>query len=449
MPKPSLESRLTAISSPAIVPGLERTRALLRRLGNPQRGLRIIHVAGSNGKGSVCRMLESVLLEHGQRVGLFISPHLVDFNERFRVDGRMASHAALMRAAKPLWGALREQAGAKEGAATYFEALTALAFLYFKQQKVATLVLETGLGGRLDSTNVIEHPWATVVTSISLEHTQILGKTIAKIAFEKAGIAKRGAPMISSAKGAALGVLRREWSKRNPGDKRGFVALDRGAWSVHHAELDLAAGRQKVDLSVLGVHRQLSLPLLGQHQRENLACALATLQVLAGRGLKLDENAVRWGVTHATWPARLQVIGDKPLTFLDGAHNPDGAKRLAQSLRAEFKRWHGKRALVLGVLKDKDWPAILRCLAPLGQRIFVATPPDARGLDAGAAQAWLQKRRHRAVTCRSLAQALRAAQRWAGPTGLVLAAGSLYSAGAILKSIAGKRFLKAGRAKAR
>ena len=189
-----IETRLAAASSPAILPGLERIQSLLRLLGRPERGLRAVHVAGSNGKGSVCRLMESALAAQGLRTGLFISPHLVDFTERYRFNTRPASRRDLEAAARPLWAALRAQSVRPEGPATYFEALTALAFLYYRRKRVDVLVLETGLGGRLDSTNVLPHPLLTVITNISLEHTQILGKTETLIAAEKAGIIKEGKP---------------------------------------------------------------------------------------------------------------------------------------------------------------------------------------------------------------------------------------------------------------
>jgi dihydrofolate synthase/folylpolyglutamate synthase len=431
----SLAERLAARTSPAIIPGLERTRSLLKLLDGPERGLNVIHVAGTNGKGSVCRMLESVLLARGLRTGLYTSPHLVDFNERFRVNGVPASDAALEAAAKPLWKALDVQAGLPEGRATYFEAITVLAFLFFRRRRVRMLVLETGLGGRLDSTNVVEDPVLTVITNISLEHTQILGATETAIAFEKAGIIKQGSPLVTAAQGKARAVILRRFKKVQGASKAACVALRPGVdWKVLSHSDEPEAGRQTVELRHLGSTHVFSLPLLGAHQHENLACALAACKILAP-SLGLSERVVRKGLAAADWPGRLQLLSKRPLTLADGAHNPAGARALAAYIgelrgRRDFERC----ALVAGVLKDKDWRGMFSAWKPLVDRFFLATPPDVRGLDAGAAARWLRGRGCRAETAPQLPLALARARRWAGPNGLVLATGSLYSIGALLKN---------------
>ena len=428
-----IETRLAAFSTPAIVPGLSRTRALLKRLGNPERGLQIIHVAGSNGKGSVCRMLESVLLRGGYRTGLFISPHLVDFTERYRVQGKSARRLDLERAAKPLWKAMREQAAGAEGAATYFEAMTALAFLYYKQQKVELLVLETGLGGRLDSTNVIQHPLLTAITSISLEHTAILGKTEAKIAAEKAGIIKPGSPLVSTATGRAQAVIARIFRQVQGRRRTPKLLLQAGRdYKVRAFQLDPELPAQTIILDQGGERHAYTLPLLGQHQHQNLACTLGAVRLLRAQGFGISDNALRQGLAAADWPARLQVLSRRPLTLLDGAHNPDGARALAQTI-ASFPRPYARRALVVGVLKDKDWRAMFRSFNKVASRYFLAVPPDPRGLEPSVVAGWLQKQGVKAQVYPSLGQALRAAKVWAGKDGLVVAAGSLYSAGALLK----------------
>ena len=429
----AIESRLAAFSTPAIVPGLERTRALLKRLGHPERGLRCIHVAGSNGKGSVCRMLESVLGQAGYRTGLFISPHLVDFTERYRLNGKNAKRRDLERAAKPLWKAMREQAGAKEGAATYFEAITALAFLYFKQQKVDLLILETGLGGRLDSTNVIAHPLLTVITNISLEHTSILGKTEAKIAWEKAGILKKGSPLVSTAKGVARTVIAKRFREVQGRGKATSLLLKAGQdYKVRASYPDPEVPTQTVVLDWKGERKVYALPLLGQHQHQNLACALGAVQLLRYQGIGISDIALMRGLASADWPARLQVLSRAPLTLLDGAHNAAGARALTATL-ASFPKPYRRRALVVGVLKDKDWRSMFRSWNGCTDRYFLATPPDPRGLEASVAAAWLAKHGKPAQVFSSLPQAVKAARVWAGKRGLVVAAGSLYSAGALLK----------------
>jgi dihydrofolate synthase/folylpolyglutamate synthase len=429
-----IEVRLAAASSPAIVPGLERIHSLLRLLGRPERGLRAIHVAGSNGKGSVCRLLESALAAQGLRTGLFISPHLVDFTERYRLNTRPASRRDLEAAAKPLWEALRSQATRPEGPATYFEALTALAFLYYRLQRVDVLVLETGLGGRLDSTNVLPHPLLTIITNISLEHTQILGKTESLIAAEKAGIIKKGSPLVTAAKGRARAVILRRFRHIQGGSGARLIALQKEKdWQVLSWHDSAEHQSQTLVLRHLGDKHVLALPLLGRHQHENLACALAGLKLLTPK-LNLDWGRLAYGLSQAHWPGRLQVIGRRPLTLLDGAHNPAGARVLADYVGyLEDRRRPSRRAWVVGVLKDKDWKSMFRIWASFADRVFVARPPDSRGLPAVEAVNWLRLQGIPAQAAPDLAAALKRARSWAGPQGLVMAAGSLYSAGALLK----------------
>jgi dihydrofolate synthase/folylpolyglutamate synthase len=429
-----IETRLAAASSPAIIPGLERIHSLLRLLGRPERGLRAIHVAGSNGKGSVCRLMESALAAQGLRTGLFISPHLVDFTERYRLNTVPASRRDLEAAARPLWGALRAQSTRPEGPATYFEALTALAFLYYRRQKVDVLLLETGLGGRLDSTNVLPRPLLTVITNISLEHTQILGKTETLIAAEKAGIIKKGSPLVTAAKGKARAVILRRFKAVQGGSKAPLLALRKEKdWQVLSWHDAPERQSQTLVLRHLGDKHVLALPLLGRHQHENLACALAGLKLLTPK-LGLDWGRLAYGLSRADWPGRLQVIGRRPLTLLDGAHNPAGARVLADYAgHLAAQRHPRRRAWVVGVLKDKDWKSMFRSWAPLSDRIFVARPPDPRGLAAGEAVNWLRLQGISSQAVPDLASALKQARTWAGPQGLVVATGSLYSAGALLK----------------
>lgn len=429
MPTP-IETRLAALCSPAIVPGLARTRALLRLLGHPEKGIPVIHVAGSNAKGSVCRMFEAVLIESGLRTGMFVSPHLVDFCERFRLNGRWAKRTDLERAAKPLWPALRAQALRPEGAATYFEALTVLAFLYFRQQKVKALVLETGLGGRLDSTNVIAKPLLTVITNISLEHTQILGSTEARIAWEKAGIIKAGVPLVTTVAGEARRVILREFKKVQGKRRTPLLALEAGKdWSVEAAFDEPEERAQTVILRHLGDKHLLALPLLGAHQHQNLACALAGLKLLG-----LHPTAIAKGLAKADWPGRLDLHSVRPLTLVDGAHNPAGAVALAAYVGdLKARRKFTRSAFVVGVLKDKDWRRMLKRWAPLADRFYLATPPDPRGLEAGVAARWLGQQGRKGIPAAGLKQALAEARRWVGPQGLVVAAGSLYCVGAWLK----------------
>jgi dihydrofolate synthase/folylpolyglutamate synthase len=417
-----------------IRPGLDRIRALLKALGHPERGMRVIHVAGSNGKGSVCRMIESVLIESGYRTGMFISPHLVDFRERFRISGAMASKAEIAAAYPILQRALKRPEVLRHGPPTFFEAVTALAFLVFKRRGCEILVLETGLGGRFDSTNVIPKPLLTLITNISLEHTQILGKTEAKIAWEKAGIIKKGSPLVTAAQGRALQVILSEFRrKQGPRGKAACVALKEGAnWRALSVRQHLgSAPGQSLEMALLGRTYWLFIPLLGAHQRTNLACALAGLEMLRSK-LGIHEEALARGLAGADWMGRLQVIRRNPLTLVDGAHNPAGAKALASALQG----FGAKRVLVVaGVLRDKDWRRMFRELNKAASRYFLARPADDRGLDASEialhlkGQGWGSSR---VGVYPSPAAALAAARQAAKKGDLIAVCGSLYTVGAIL-----------------
>jgi dihydrofolate synthase/folylpolyglutamate synthase len=426
---PSAVASLRSLEPLGIRPGLGRIRALLKALGHPERGMRVVHVAGSNGKGSVCRMIESVLVESGLKTGMFISPHLVDFRERFRINGAMASRRAVAREYPALQRALKRPEVLKHGPPTFFEAVTALAFLIFKRERCQVLVLETGLGGRFDSTNVIARPLLTVITNISLEHTQILGKTEAKIAWEKAGIIKKGAPLVTAAQGKALAVIKAV----HRGVKGGpLKALGPKSFKVLSARrhLEPVAG-QSLEFEAEGKRRWLFIPLLGAHQRWNLATALAGLEILKEK-LPVTEEALVRGLAAADWPGRMQLIGRKPLTLLDGAHNPAGAEALAASVRElGFKRV----LVVAGVLKDKDWAGIFTALNSVASRYYLARPGDARGLDPAAVAAWLKGKKWPAskmALFQGPRRALAAARREAKKGDLVLACGSLYTVGEIL-----------------
>ncbi len=423
----NFEAQIQSLSSPAIRPGLERVRGLLARLGHPERGLKVIHVAGSNGKGSVCRMIEAALLANGLRVGMFISPHLVSLNERFRLNSQPIPEKQLRKDWPRLESALRAQAASRVGPATYFEALTALGFMAYQRAKLDVLILETGLGGRFDSTNVFSHPLATVITNISLEHTQILGKTEARIAWEKAGIIKAGVPLISAARAAALKVIKLEAKLKQAGQQ--VYLSEKGLKLRQRASLTWG---QAFNLEILGQRHEIYIPLWGPHQRLNLGCALAALQLLK-KSLRLTDAAIVAGLAKAAWPGRMQKISDRPMIVLDGAHNPAGARALVAAVK-ELKPKHVH--LVAGVLKDKDWRSMFRAFERLKPRYYLARPEDSRGLDPGALQQWLKQ--HLGVASRvklwtSPQKAFIGAKKAARASDLVLVAGSLYMIGSILR----------------
>ena len=421
----SLE-RLYALRTFGIKPGLETTLALLDRLGNPQNSFAAIHVAGTNGKGSVCALLESALRQTGLRVGLYTSPHLVRFNERIRVNGVEISDSELgelFDAMEPHAAAIA--AGGRE--ATFFEFTTALAFEYFRKKQVQVAVVETGLGGRLDSTNVIT-PLISVITRIGLEHTAYLGTTLEAIASEKAGIIKPGRPVVCGATPeAALGVIRKKAAEmKSPW----FYAED--SIAVRRVAQDLNG--QKVSISGGDVnYGPVVLKLLGKHQLENCATAMATLEALATCSpLVLPPEIIKAGLAEAVWPGRLQVLSLEPPVILDGAHNPDGAQTLAVALKELFKK--KKIALIWGMCDDKDALGFVKAMGRVVKRCWTVpidterSLPESQRLQIAKTEGW-------EVIASTLVAAMKDAREWAlANDGAVCIAGSLFLAGEVLQN---------------
>lgn len=397
-------------------PGLETIRGMLAAVGDPQRRLRFIHVAGSNGKGSVCAMIAAALQGCGYRVGLYTSPHLVRFHERVQVNGRDIGGDELAVAMDALGPAL-----ARFPEATYFEVATALAIWHFAHVGVDVVVLEVGLGGRLDATNVIDAPLVTVVTNISLEHTDVLGKTEAEIAREKGGIVKGGAPLVTGATGEALATLRaiareRGASLRALGDD--FVPLPE----------DGDARGQRLEVEGLRDWGVVAIPFVGAHQAENAALALAALDEAHALGLPVGIAEARAGLAAAHWPGRLQRIEGAPALLLDGAHNPAGMQSLVAYLEAEKLR----PVVVFGALADKDWAGMIELLAPHVRDAIVTRVPSGRALDPQDAARAFSVAGVMGMVVEEPGHALRAAEGIAGADGVVLVTGSLYLVGEIL-----------------
>ncbi|MDE2040403.1 MAG: bifunctional folylpolyglutamate synthase/dihydrofolate synthase [Elusimicrobia bacterium] len=400
--------------------GLERLRAHLARLGSPQRGLPVFHVAGTNGKGSTCALLASALREAGYKTGLYTSPHLLSPRERIQVDGRMIAEAAFARALERALSAERPGAGL-----TYFELLTAAAFLHFRGQACDVAVLETGLGGRLDATNVVERPLACVISSIDYDHMAYLGDTIEAIAREKAGIVKASSPLVCAPlRPRALRVMRAAAAAAGAP-----LSLVRRPWPCLKA--DWAGGRQ----TLRAPFGELRLRLLGGCQGLNAALAYRALKA-ASRRLPVGDERVRRGFERAQWPARFQVVRFGAKTaILDGAHNPEAMRHLARTWRRS--PWSRRRALwIVGMLRDKDARGLLKPIAPLLREAVAVTPPSPRALPAEKLARLLRKAAPRARVSvePDAARALRGWRRRRDlPTAVVC--GSFYLAASALKSL--------------
>ncbi len=376
--------------------GLERIQRALECLGHPERGLRVLHVAGTNGKGSTCAMAVRALALAGHKTGLYTSPHLVRFNERIALDGRSVTDAELDRLAEKIERACPWHV-ANEGGdrLTYFEFATLLALLHFAEGGAEAVVLEVGLGGRFDATNVVL-PLVCAVTRIGLDHTDLLGSTLAEIAREKAGIMKPRVPVIVA------------------------YAQPEEAMAVLRAE----AERKGAPFTVAPAAHPGAIGLSGPHQRGNAAVAAAALRALDTAGLRVPEHAIERGIAEAAWPGRLELVGG---VLLDGAHNPDGAAALAAALAVLHPG--AKVELVFGVLAEKDYRSMLKALRPAVHGFHLVLPSSPRGRPPSSYLELARVTNPGAHVHASLEEALSCARRAARMGSIVCVAGSLYLVG--------------------
>ena len=391
--------------------GLERMRDFMHALGDPQEKLRYVHIAGTNGKGSACVMTQSILTAAGFRTGLYISPHLDQFNERLSIDGQMISDADLRRLA----GRVRAAAEPLGEEPTDFEMITAMAFCWFEEQHCELVVLEVGMGGRLDATNVISSPEVCAIMHIGLDHTEFLGDTVEQVAAEKAGILKPGADCVLYHQlPGVMDVVQQRFAEVNSdaadttdaaasplnadtADSRcvsGAAGTTDSSFDIAHsnhagASTKSAAARlvitdptaftaraRTIDGQVFDYRNRpnLRIHLLGNYQMENAMAVLDIIDCLQRRGWGISEDAIRAGLAQATWPGRFEVLSREPLLIVDGAHNPNGVEALVDTIRAYFP--DQKINFVMGVMKDKDYHTMLRLIAPYAAR-FITELPDA------------------------------------------------------------------------
>ncbi|MBP8644752.1 MAG: bifunctional folylpolyglutamate synthase/dihydrofolate synthase [Syntrophobacteraceae bacterium] len=395
--------------------GLNGTENLLARLGNPHRRFRSIHIAGTNGKGSTAAMLSSVLKEHGFRVGLYTSPHLVRFTERFRMNDVEVAPQRIMEVFQKIHPTLDPREPP-----TFFEAVTAMAFAYFAEEKADWAVIEVGMGGRLDATNVI-HPEVCLVTNISFDHQQYLGSTLSSIAREKAGIIKEGVPVVTGARQPVVqGILKASCLKH--------------AAPLFRIGRDFRVRRNgDGTFKYSGMRRQwpaLPLPLEGPHQTGNAALALAALEVIEKQGgISLDGEAIRRGLSQVFWPARLEKLQENPLVILDGAHNPQGAESLREALKNSYS--YRYLHLVLGIMADKDIRGIFRKLLPLAETAIFTRPRYVRAANPEELRRLARSYIRKHYVIPDPASAIEQAKHLAGPEDLICITGSLYFAGEV------------------
>ena len=399
--------------------GLDRTKELLCKLGNPERKLRFIHIAGTNGKGSTAAMTASVLQKAGYRTGLYISPFLEVFNERMSVNGALITDEELGSITEKV----RPAAESMEDMPTEFEWMTAIALLFFLRRGCDIVVLEVGMGGRLDSTNVIPAPEAAVICNIGLDHVKELGDTKEKIAFEKAGIIKRGSDVVLYQQEPSVqAVLEQACAEQGiTPHTADFSKLDSLADSIEGQNFRYCGGKE------------YRIGLLGEHQLHNAAVVLELIGVLRQRGFEISEEALHTGLAEARWPGRFEVLHQAPCFIADGGHNDQCAAAVADALQKYFP---GRKVLmIMGVLADKDHEGIIRRLSPLAERFYAVTPDSPRALSAKDLAERLALCGKPVTVCENAADAVEKVFADAAEEDIICSVGSLYMTGAIRTAV--------------
>jgi dihydrofolate synthase/folylpolyglutamate synthase len=412
-------AHIYALGRFGIKPGLARIEKLLAELGNPQLRFAAVHVVGTNGKGSTAACLSSILSTGGYRTGLFTSPHLISFTERIRIDGAEIEESAVARLAERVLAAAPPES-------TFFEIVTALAALHFAEQGVEIAVFEAGMGGRLDATNAFNGALC-VLTPVSLDHTDYLGREIAEIALEKVGICKPGTPVVCARQlpDAARVVARH--------------AAEIGA-PLYRCGEEFDAWWQEGKLSYRGLKLELegmSAGLPGRYQSGNAALALAAAELLSGAGFPVPPQALSAGIECARWPGRMEIFPGKPRVLLDGAHNPAGALALAEAL-AEIPR--GRLLMVVGVMGDKELSGILSPLLPLADCVFAVAPAIERALPAAQLADFCRQAGVEARVAGTVAQGIALARAAADACDLIVVCGSLFTVGEARSILLSLRF---------
>ncbi len=406
--------------------GLESIETLLGLMGNPQDKLKYVHVAGTNGKGSTVAFISSVLIEAGFKVGIFTSPSLERFNERIKINNDEINGDDLARITSFVKEKVDIMISEYNVYPTEFEIVTAITFEYFYEMKCDIIVLEVGLGGRFDATNVIKESLVSVITAISYDHMDKLGDTLEKIAFEKAGIIKFGSDVVAfSQKDSVLEVVSQVCKEKNAElFTVGFQSVKMGVYSIEGQEFELN------NLS------SLKISLLGEHQIKNAVVAVRALEILRGKGYEISEDSIRKGLANTKWPGRLEVLSKQPVFLIDGAHNGEGAEVLADVLKAYFP---GKKILfIIGALKDKDIASIVTPTLPIASEYITVTPDSNRALSSKDMAEFLLKYCKNVSVSDTIEEAVKTSlTRINSDVDVICAYGSLYYIGKIRKFFKG------------
>lgn len=395
--------------------GLRAIDNLLSELEHPEDKLTIVHIAGTNGKGSVLAFLDSILREGGYRVGRYISPTIHSYEERFQINGCYIEKEKLEHYFCLVEEAIRKIEQRGEATPTLFEVETAIAFLYFLEEKVDFALIETGMGGRLDATNIIKHPALTILSSVSLDHTAVLGDTLEEIAAEKAGIIKKEVPVILAPNPPEVCQVIKK------------AAQQAGAAVILVGEEEWQVKEETVfGSSFIWKKQEYHIRLLGHHQIDNSMTALLAawqLHIMHDPKGTLGQETWEKGLQNAQWPGRLELLWDNPLFFRDGAHNPAGAAKLADFLQKHFT--NQKIIYIMGVLRDKDYAGMLSYLMPLADRVYVFRPENERGLEAQNLADRIESFDVPAVVCENVGEAMKRAVQDVAREDVLVACGSL------------------------
>lgn len=396
--------------------GLQRMNLLMKALGNPQKHVKFIHVAGTNGKGSTATFLSNILTESGYRTGLYTSPSLVTFNERIRVNRKEIRDEDIVSILKKINKALN----GLNIYPTEFEIYTAIAFQYFYEQYCDIVILEVGLGGRLDATNIIKNPLVTVITPISMDHMGVLGSTLTEIAMEKAGTIKRSCPVVLYPQTDEVEKIIREKA----------FELDSPLYQPNFSTIETVSINMERQRFQYKTFENLEINLLARYQLKNAAMAIETIEILKNEGFLIFDHQIRRGLTKTQWPCRFEIVHKHPAIVLDGSHNLEGFESLVKNLKYYFpyKRIIG----IVGLLKDKDCDNMLKEISPLLNECLTVTPQSSRAISAEDLAVYFQENHQvHALPCRTYKDAAAIAFKKSGKKDVICAFGSLYFVGEI------------------
>ncbi len=404
--------------------GLERINCIVEELGHPQKNYKIVHVGGTNGKGSVCRVIGSILEKAGYKVGIYVSPHLQRFSERIIINNKEISEDEIVLLVEKIKPIIDDMLS-KDNVPTFFEIVTAMAFQYFSDKEIDFAIVEVGLGGRFDATNVVE-PMVSVITNVSMEHEEILGKEISDIAFEKAGIIKKNVPVVTSAKDEAYKIIENVAEEKNSQ----LCSINDENWTrIINDDIS-----QEFFISGFLEDYSIQTSMMGKFQGENIALAISAIEFLQCNGIYISDANIYDGVKVAVNPGRMEILKFKPIVLLDGAHNSAGMLKLRESLKNDFN--YDKLIVVIGILSDKNISSLISIILPIADNVIVTKPQSDRAFNPVELKEMIEEEVYRnmaytnkVVIKEKISEAIDYAELIAEKNSLICITGSLYTVG--------------------